>query len=183
MFPTVSKIILIIGAVPRLQKIFGQRNFPAGKRKQIALKWLVVGNPNLVDLTSFGIGNTKHVKMIIDPTHRILNRDMQIPEIIACWHLNPAPYRWLDFLKTYFELISQLPGIHDLAFNRLANAQAKLRGLRHFDRAAARFRLLLGSDNFVQPFDDLCQFFGHRTTQSLADSLDGKSANLADLAP
>ena len=102
--PAIAKIILIAGGIARSPEIRRYRHFPSGQKDAVSLKGILLGDPDLVKPTGLGVSDSEHVKVIIEPSHRVLDRDMQIPESIAIGHLNPSPDRWIDSFKAYPKL-------------------------------------------------------------------------------
>lgn len=52
------------------------------------------------------------MKMVVTPTHRVLYRNMQIPERVSGRNENLSPYRRQDFDKVYFESQQVTSPIH-----------------------------------------------------------------------
>jgi hypothetical protein len=40
------------------------------------------------------------MQVVVQPAHRILNRNVQIPERVRVWHFNEAPNHWIDMAQS-----------------------------------------------------------------------------------
>ena len=97
MLPTITKIIFVFTIIAWLNEIFGYTQFPSGKINQFVVKRVFIGNPNLINFSRFRVGDTKRMEMGVEPAHRILYGNVQIPKAVGRGNYNPAPNGWLDF--------------------------------------------------------------------------------------
>lgn len=78
----VPEIILVGSRSPGLREVESDRMLPSRQRHWSALDQAFSRNAEEHRFVGFSLINSEDVKMTILPSHRILNRDMKIPEAV-----------------------------------------------------------------------------------------------------
>lgn len=117
-FPVIPEIVTIPGRLRSVCKVSRDWNLPSWEARTFV--WhLVVGKSDARLLPGLGVDGEEFVKVIVLPTHRVLNGNVQIPEGITLWHLDPPPHQRVALRKDDEELahvtslgLAPLPGDH-----------------------------------------------------------------------
>lgn len=148
-FPVIPKVVTIPGRLRSVRKVSRDWNLPSWEARTFV--WhLVLGKSDTRLLAGLGVDGEEFVKVIVLPTHRILNRNVQIPEGITLWHLDPPPHQRVALRKDDEELahvtslrLAPLPGDHSglvlVLSNYFVNGPASVASLVpeiHADAAA-----------------------------------------------
>ncbi len=105
--PTITKIVLILCCDADFKKIVCQGRIPSGESRRCCWEFIVRNTDNSHGGIIFFV-YPESVKVIIQPTDRILGRDMQIPESVGFRNLNSSPDWWPYFLQFKLELLDSL---------------------------------------------------------------------------
>jgi len=97
MSPIVTKVIQVDHSVAGTLKMLHDRHLPACEHlstgRQIIVDWY---SYLPVAVTALAVSRKKRVQMVIEPTHGILNGDVQIPEGVVVGHFYFTPDRRCD---------------------------------------------------------------------------------------
>ena len=136
MLPALAEVVLVLDRVAGLLKDLDDRNLPAGFARLATqlLGWNA--DPDLVLVVPDGL---EQVQVPILPAHRVLNRDVDVPEGVARWDDDPTPDRRGDALELNAELQDRDSGTRRPSFRSRCGtmAHAMLRHLRVLVEAVA----------------------------------------------
>lgn len=101
--PSVTKIVFIYCGLTWLSEIYSDRDFPSWQNR--VTFYFITRNSNF-NLSPLGqLGEIKHMKMVVKPSHGILQRHVQIPKIIYGRYLDSSPNGRCDPIKSDLKLI------------------------------------------------------------------------------
>src|SRR5581483_2064534 len=103
MLPAITKIVLVQHRYPGSDEVVGDRNLPAWQDSAVTL---LIGKSNLDGPFAFGLRKVEGVKMVVEPTHGILDRYVKVPERILLWHLYTPPNRGRDPAQRHLVLMN-----------------------------------------------------------------------------
>jgi hypothetical protein len=93
-FPVVAEVVCVRRGrcVPRSRiEVFRHANVPAGNDRTI-LRIFVGRDPNRHQCLLLGVHQPELVQVVVEPTHGVLNGDVQVPERVVLRDLNPSPH-------------------------------------------------------------------------------------------
>ena len=108
-FPVVAEVVRVDGwrrvPGPPLEEL-GKGDFPSGQDRPI-LGFVVVRDADRHDRLLIGVEQPELVKVIVEPAHRVLNGDVQIPERVLRGHLDATPDERFGAAQHDEELVHQ----------------------------------------------------------------------------
>src|SRR5262245_40516558 len=90
-FPPIAEVILVRNGGAGTGEVAGNGNLPARQRGLFALERVGVRYADLLYVARCGPSHTEDVQMVVEPAHRVLKGDVQIPEAVGLGHLDSPP--------------------------------------------------------------------------------------------
>jgi hypothetical protein len=103
--PVVSEVVEVQGWRSAEREIFRELRLPTGSA-QLVMRDFVVRNADAFHTPTRSVDYRELMKMIVQPTHGVLNRNMQIPEGIVLRHLNAPPNHRIGLTQHHEELMN-----------------------------------------------------------------------------
>src|SRR5438046_1575681 len=104
-FPAVAEVVLVSSDDTRPGKVRGDWDFPAGQDQFIALQGVVIRDADLRNLARLRLRHPEKMQVIVEPTHRVLEGDMKVPEAIGLGDLDASPDGWSHVQEAEPELV------------------------------------------------------------------------------
>jgi len=104
-FPAVAEVVLVSSDDTRPGKVRGDWDFPAVQDQFIALQGVVIRDADLRNLARLRLRHPEKMQVIVEPTHRILEGDMKVPEAIGLGDLDASPDGWSHVQEAEPELV------------------------------------------------------------------------------
>ena len=113
-FPAVSEVVLVPGRGTRAAKVAGDGDLPSRQGGLVPLEGILIWNADLRHVARAWPVHAKKVQVVVEPTHGILDGDMQVPEAVGPRHLDGPPDRRRYLQKDDSELVDFTPSLHAL---------------------------------------------------------------------
>ena len=113
-FPAVSEVVLVPGNRTRVGEVAGDGDLPSRQDGLVPLEGILIWNADLHRVARARPADAKKVQVVVEPTHGILDGDMQVPEGVGPGHLDGPPDRRHYLQKDDSELVDLDPGSHAL---------------------------------------------------------------------
>ncbi len=91
MLPVITKIVHVVCSDSDIGKIVRNGDFPTRMNLRDTLKYEIVRDANFRCVAGVFPADDKEVQVVVQPTHGILNRYMQIPKAVVFRYLNAPP--------------------------------------------------------------------------------------------
>jgi hypothetical protein len=104
MFPVIPEVVPIPDRIRPLRQVRRDRDLPAGEAGPF-IRHLVIRYANALHPTGLRIDDDELVHVTVLPAHRILNRDVKVPERVPLGHLNPTPHQGIGLRKDDQKLV------------------------------------------------------------------------------
>src|SRR5438309_7865110 len=98
MSPSIPEIVEIGGARALGLKVGRNRHLPARARRAL-VREVAVGDADAYRRTRGRLDRLEFVEMVVLPSHRVLDGDVQVPERVDVGHLDASPDGGLDVLE------------------------------------------------------------------------------------